>query len=808
VSLNVAEHLRRSSDAFVLLDERDVVVWSTPRARAVLATDGLVGLDLAALYLLLGTGDLGRGDDVRTASRLVAGESRHGDRLDVVALPTDIGLAFFVSRTTERVVGTKDPGAELMDRVLSSVRDAVLVTIAEPVHGDGPVIVYANEALVHHTGYSLDELLGRSPRMLQGPGTDRAELDRLRAALEAWQPVTVELLNYRKDGTEFWVEIDITPIADANGWFTHWVSVQRVITHRKREEIEKEKRRAFVQAVLDSLPMQTAMLDTRGWIAAVNQPWRDFWTGGDASPEPIWSTVNYLEVCRRSADLDLGQEGMDARRAYDGIRAVLLGRSAAFSLDYLCPVDGVDRWFHLQAHPIRHSGGGVVITHTDITERKSAEAALSHQATHDALTGLPNRDLLRHRLLEQLIADRADARLTAVIYLDLDNFKDVNDVYGHETGDRLLDEVGERLRSLIREGDTVARLGGDEYVVVLGGLRLDWDALEFFERLREVVGQPLDIGAVSVRPSVSAGVVTTPPHDIDPEAVLRDADMAMYASKREGRDRCTVFSPVVRDAALARALTEERLSRALSNDLFVLHYQPIVDIETGTTVGSEALLRLQAPDGRLLVPGEFLATVDNGPLASEVGLWVLDHALAQQATWLRHDSAHRMSINVSPRQLGHGLLPGQVAELLARHGVPAESVVLELTEEGMVEVGGRAAPELAALRALGVRLAVDDFGTGYSALSYLRGFFVDVLKIDRVFLDSDGRTGGEPLLRAIVALAAAVDATAIAEGVETMAQLEAVRRVRVHRIQGHLTGYPAPPGDRPAAPLVDVRTRV
>lgn len=532
----VAEHLRASSAAFLLLDDADVVVHATPAARVALRTDHLVGLDAAGIDRVLGTRSL---DTDRAAGpRIVPGRSPSGQDLAILVLPTDMGLCLFVAPAAEPGRGVRGSGDALLTKVLSTVRDAVLVSVAEPIDAGGPVIVYANEAFAQHTGYAVDELLGRSPRVLQGPGTDRAELDRLRAALETWEPVTVELLNYRKDGTEFWVEIDIVPLADEHGWYTHWVSVQRLITRRKREELEREKRRAFVQAILDSLPAQTAMLDQRGRIVAVNQPWRDFWTRGGAGPEPDWSSINYLEVCRRSADVDEGQDGMDALAAYDGIREVLAGRVPEYSLDYMCPIDGVVHWFTLHARHVVGSVSGVVVSHTDITEHRSAEQLLTYQATHDELTGLPNRRLLAQRLAEVLLQDRAHDQRTATILLNLDAFKEINSTHGPHVGDAVLVEAARRLSSLVRDGDTVARLGGDEFVIVLGRLPHEWEPEEFGARLRAALARPYD--HVGTGPTASVGIVTSPPHDLDPDSVLVAADVAMFASRRRGGDCSTV----------------------------------------------------------------------------------------------------------------------------------------------------------------------------------------------------------------------------------------------------------------------------
>ena len=531
----VAEQLRSSSDAFRLLDATDVVVHATPAARLALRTDHLVGLDLPALDRVLGTRRL---DTDRSAGpHLVSGRSAAGDELAIVVLPSDMGLCLFVAAVDPRGPGARSAGAVLMDKVLATVRDAVLVTVAEPIDAGGPIIVYANEALAQHTGYDVDELLGRSPRILQGPGTDRAELDRVHASLQEWQPVTVELLNYRKDGSEFWVEIDIVPLADPDGWITHWVSVQRLVTRRKRDDAEKEKRRAFVQAILDSLPAQTAMLDLRGRIVAVNQPWRDFWMRGDAGPEPDWSTVNYLEVCRRSADHDEGQDGMDALAAYDGIRAVLTGEQQEYTLDYRCPIDGVVHWFTLHARHVDRGATGVVVTHTDITDHRNAEDALRHQATHDPLTGVGNLHALRTSLAEQLLEDRVQGTTTALVLVDLDRFRAFGQEHGPHVGDVVLVELTRRLQSLVRQGDTVARTDDDEFALLLGRLPAGWSPDEFAGRVMASLRRPYDQGDDQLRVTASVGIATTATSRPDAEAVRLVADRALSAAKRAGGDR-------------------------------------------------------------------------------------------------------------------------------------------------------------------------------------------------------------------------------------------------------------------------------
>ena len=802
--LKVRDHIRRSSDAMVIVDESGLITMATPAAKSLLLDLDFVGQPLANLAYGLGLPDL---SDLlepghESHGRIMRTTCLTGRDFDVVALPLDSGLGLFIALAADEPAASKaDPGIQLFRTILSGLNDAVLVTAAQPHSSPGPIIVFGNEALEQHTGYSLEEMLGKTPRMFQGPETNRDELDRISAAIRAWKPVSAELVNYRKDGSSFWVEINIVPVANDDGWYTHWISVQRDITSRKEVERVAQEHANLVQSILNSMPAQTIVMDLSGMMLGVNDTWRKFWWFDRSQPEPNWLAMNYFAVVGENSD----PSDSAVIEATEGIMSVIQGRSNEFSMDYPCRAHGEQYWFHIHILPMP-SVNGIVITHIDITDRKRAEADLVHQATHDALTGLPNRTLLADHLKQALDFDRRVGRQTHIAVLDLDNFKDVNDAFGHAYGDVMLQRISQRLASCLTEQDFLARTGGDEFALVFANRAPHWEVDEALQRIREVIGAPLSLKVTSVRPSMSIGLVVSPGHEGDSESILRDADTAMYESKRAGKDRWTHFSADVRDSALARAITSDRVIEALKSNLFELHYQPLVDINNGKTVGSEALLRLRTPEGRLLMPGEFLAAIENGPLAQDVGYWVLDAALRQQGQWLKTNPEHRMSINASPRQLGHGTLPGQIDELLTKYDINPNLVVLEITEEIIVDVRGSAGPELAAIRGMGVRLAVDDFGTGYSSLAYLQDLEFDVLKVDRVFIQNATANGRGALLGAIADLARSIGATPIAEGVETMEQLELLREMGYNRAQGYLMGKPEPAGAEPKSSLVDLRT--
>lgn len=781
-------------DGSILVDDRHSIVFVDRFAPGLVPGCPEVGVDLASAWPEAVATLRAHAESIETSGPVDVSVRRGVEDLRARLFRTDSGWGIGVlAPDADRTV--TGPSVTLYDRVLRAVNETVMVTTAEPFDRPGPIIVYVNDAFVRDSGYERFEVLGRSPRMMQGPSTGEEPRARFRRTLEEWGSATVVLENIRKDGSPFWVEIDFAPVADADGWYTHWVSVQQDVTERIAADAEREARSAMIQAILDSLPSQSALLDHRGQIVATNAAWSEAWHAHGSGPEPDWHDVNYLDVCRRSAS-SLSRDAGDAQRAADGIASVLGGTAESFRLDYEILADGLSRWYHLEVRPLRGRDGAIV-THVDITRRREAEEELGYQAVHDPLTGLANRDALLLRLAS--LKHAVPTVPFAVALIDLDDFRTINDAYGHAYGDEVLETVAERLEALVGEGDLVARLGGDEFALALTGIGSERDLEGVFRSVRDRLADPIDLDFVSVRLSASIGLVLSPPHDGDADAMLRDADTAMYVSKTGGRDRWTVFDEPQRVSARARAISQERLAGAVERGEFVLWLQPFVELASGRTVASEALLRWMHPTEGLLAPAAFLAAIESGPLIDDVGEWVMDQALAIQSRWQAQPGfeRHVMSVNVSPRQLGRGVMPAMVLSALDRHGVPPGNLGLEILESDLVTRGDKVEHELRELHELGVGVAIDDFGTGYSALAYLQTFPVDAVKIDRAFVQRSSTPRGARLLRAAGELARAVDAISVAEGIETAEQLAAVRAAGVSWGQGYLLGRPAPAAGAP-----------
>jgi diguanylate cyclase (GGDEF)-like protein/PAS domain S-box-containing protein len=437
---------------------------------------------------------------------------------------------------------------------------------------------------------------------------------------------------------------------------------------------------------------------------------------------------------------------------------------------------------------------GLVFTLRDTHERKLLEERLTHQAFHDPLTGLANRALLADRLGHALVGSRRVGRPLALLLLDLDNFKAVNDSFGHGAGDQVLVEVGRRIGSCVRECDTPARLGGDEFAVLLEDIDGEEMAVEVTARLSRALRAPLSVDGNEVFVGASIGIVVTRDRGETAGDMFRNADVAMYAAKRHDKGRFRLFETDMRETARGRIELEADLRHALERAEMVLHFQPMVRLATGDIVGGEALLRWRHPRRGLLPPGAFIPLAEETDLIVPIGRWVLDQACRYAAAWpavSASEGAPRVSVNLSGRQLQRPVLVSEVRDALRAASLSPERLILEVTESMPLLETPTMAARLRELRDLGVSLAIDDFGTGYSSLSYLRLLPMDILKIDRSFVEgiaSEGR--GSPLLRGIVDLAKAMNLSVTAEGIETEAQAAALREFGCDCAQGYLFSRP------------------
>ncbi len=457
-------------------------------------------------------------------------------------------------------------------------------------------------------------------------------------------------------------------------------------------------------------------------------------------------------------------------------------------------------WLLVNAEPQLDPDGGVgqvICTISDVTQRKALEEQLAYRAYHDVLTGLPNRALFLDRLQNALAGRRRREDQLAVLFVDLDNFKVVNDSLGHEVGDRLLVEVAGRLESSVRPADTLARLGGDEFAVMLTNVSGIRDVMGVVARILERLEAPIALQGEEVTVTASVGVALSTSDDPTPADLMREADAAMYRTKRSGKAGYSVFDPSLHAEALKRLELESHLRRAVEREEFVLHYQPIVNLSSGDVWGMEALIRWNHPDRGLVSPCEFVPLAEETGLIIPMGRWVLEEACRQAREWEREGAGPPhpvMLANLSANQLRGVDMVHSIEQMLAEAGLGGCRLAMDITESVLLEAAEERGGVLSRLREMGVRISIDDFGTGYSSLSYLKHLPADILKIDKSFVRGLGENVEDTaIVRMIIDLAHTLGMEVVAEGVEGADQLARLREMGCDLAQGFYFARPLPP---------------
>jgi len=562
------------------------------------------------------------------------------------------------------------------------------------------------------------------------------------------------------------------------GWVSTCALASEDVTAHIRYGQALHERNQLLDATLEHMVHGLCAFDETLRVIVVNRRYLEMYglTEEDARPG-----TSLLDLMSRSVARGVHRAGTTALEMYSDFKQRLIEKKEPVLHRVLA--DG--RIIAVRHRPM--ANGGWVGTYEDITERHRAEANIAHMARHDALTELPNRLLFHEKMAEGLERVDSSKESMAVMCLDLDNFKTINDSLGHPIGDKLLQKIAQRLSSAIESLDTIARLGGDEFAIIHHA-RVPRDAEDLARKLISAVAEPIVIDGQEIATGISIGIAIAPEHGNTSDQLMKCADLALYQAKYQGRNTHRFFEPTMDVQLQMRRALETDLRRALAAGEFHLAYQPLINLSSNELVGFEALLRWNHPERGLVSPPEFIPVAEEIGLIIPLGQWVLRQACAEAAKW---PFPLKVAVNLSPTQFrGRGLV-SSVAQILAAEGLSPHRLELEITEAVLLEENEANISTLHQLRALGARIAMDDFGTGYSSLSYLRSFPLDKIKIDRSFVfDSISGQQGEAIIRTIAQLGSTLGIETTAEGIETAEQLELVRRAGCTEGQGYLIGRP------------------
>ena len=660
-----------------------------------------------------------------------------------------------------------------LSRAVEQSPNAIIISDAQGI------IEYVNPHFCQASGYTSEEVIGQPMRLYQSGLTPDAAFDDLWRTINSGKIWNAEMLNKSKHGKLYWEALSISPVFDDQGVITHVLSQQIDITARKQVE---EQIRLF-EKVFANANEAIFISDANNHVVAVNPAFTEI--TGFTIEEVVGKTPPILASGPMGADFY--PEMWSSIKATGKWQGEVLGRrkNGEIYADWLSISALVD-----ESGSLTH----YVALMSDISERKAVEERMTYLAQHDILTGLPNRMLFQDRLLQAINYAERQRSNVALLFMDLDRFKDVNDTLGHHVGDLLLQEVARRIRLCVRGSDTVSRQGGDEYVIMLPNLKEFDDIIQVVNKLIESIANPFELEGHSVHLTTSVGVSVYPQDGTDIETLIRNADTAMYQAKDSGRNGYRFFTQEMNHSIARRVGEESKLRRALNRNELRLFYQPQVDMSSGQIVAAEALVQWQHPEDGLTTTAEFIRIAEESGMMVSLGEWVLNEACQQNQQWramgLREIS---IAVKLASSQLHDRGLMEVILAALSRSGMPANALELEITESAMMKDPEQAIIMLNKISKLGVRISIDDFGTGYSSLSHLKKYPIDGLKIDQSFIrDVSIDNDDAVIVTAVIGMAKNLRLSVIAEGVETVEQFKFLKGLGCEKMQGQYFSKPLP----------------
>jgi diguanylate cyclase (GGDEF)-like protein/PAS domain S-box-containing protein len=673
--------------------------------------------------------------------------------------------------------------AELQAAALKAMANAVMIT------DQTGTVNWVNSAFEQLTGYAFTEIVGQSTRLLKSNQNSPVLYEEMWGAILAGNIWRGELINRRRDGSLYTEEMTITPVQDGKGEITHYIAIKMDISDRKNAEealfLEKER----AQVTLNSIGDAVACTDISGNITFLNLAAEKMtgWSSQEANGRPMAEILKIVNATTHETIPNPMMSEIGQVRSLHLPPNCILIRRDGFEIpieDSVAPI-----------HDREGQASGAVIVFRDVSVARAMALEMAHSAQHDFLTSLPNRVLLNDRVTQAIAMAPRHLKKVAVLFLDLDGFKHINDSLGHPIGDQLLQSIAKRIVNCVRAADTVSRQGGDEFVVLLSEVERSEDVAVTARRILQTIAQPHPIGQHDLHVTTSIGLSVYPDDGRDAETLIKNADTAMYQAKENGHNSYRFFKPAMNVRAVERQSIEESLRRALERREFALHYQPKINLKSGEITGAEALLRWTHPTRGLVPPSQFIPVAEDCGLILPIGDWVLREACRQARSWIDTGlPLETIAVNISAMQFRDENFLEGVFAVIEETGLNPRSLELELTESVLMRHAESTESILKKLGAKGVQLAVDDFGTGYSSLSYLRKFPIDALKIDQSFVRQITTSPEETtIVTAVISMGRSLKLRVVAEGVETREELAFLREHDCEEAQGYYFGRPTPP---------------
>ncbi|MFP3393113.1 EAL domain-containing protein [Brevibacillus sp. SIMBA_040] len=688
-------------------------------------------------------------------------------------------IATLAPHEWEELLHEKDEKLKDALRELADVRAALDQSTIVAMTDHRGIILRANDQFCQISKYARHELIGQDHRLLNSGYHPKSFFKQMWACIGSGKIWRGEICNRAKDGSYYWVDTTIVPFRNQEGKIYQYVSIRSDITARKQMEEEVRQSEEKYRIIAENTSDIISMIDRNGDFLYLSPAHKLVWAH-DIPDEEIRNMLDWIAEADREIFVYAIEHTFSTRKEYMVECRLKANRDK--------PI-----WTETKINPIIDENDNVtslILVTRDITERKQSEEMIHYLAYHDALTELPNRRMYVQHLGKEIMQAKRFQSNMAVLFLDLDRFKDVNDSFGHDVGDLLLIEAAKRLQQCVKTGDIVARLGGDEFTILLSQLTEREEAVAVAEQIMQVMQQPFHLNDQTFNISSSIGISLFPQDGDNAEDLLKRADTALYTVKSRGKNGFDFFDPSMEAKSLERILMENELRKAIEQEQFQIYYQPKMDISTGTLTGMEALVRWVHPELGIISPNRFIPIAEESGMIVPLGEWILKEACKQNKMWHNQGYELKVSVNLSARQIYQKDLLEVIKATLDETQLEPEWLELEITESIFVKMD-EATVVLQQIREIGIHISIDDFGTGYSSFSYIKSLPVDTIKIDASFIrDVHHNQESQAIVKAIVTIADSLNMKVVAEGIELSDQLEALQQNGCGHGQGYLFSRP------------------